>query len=276
VLGIYFAGVGPGILVSALLAPVVLAPGGEWALGWLTMGVLAAVATVVAGRGASGITAKEESDGRSGTALGQLGWAIFAFTLYGLGYISYMTFLVAHARDAGRGVAQVTLVWAALAVAATASGWLWTGLLDRGKGGMALSVLLAVVTLGAALPLLSPSIAVLLLSAVLFGGSFLSVSAAMTALVRRALPPAQWALGLAAAMTLFAAGQIVGPLLTGALADRTGGLDAGLAASAVLLGLAALAATRQSGVGRNTTYSRLPTRRGRAAPPPAPRRRRRR
>ncbi|MBA2277489.1 MAG: YbfB/YjiJ family MFS transporter [Chloroflexia bacterium] len=245
VLGIYFAGVGPGILVSALLAPVVLGSTGQWPLGWLTMGGLAAGSAFVAAWASRSIEPAVVPTQSEPAHLGQLGWAIAAFTLYGLGYISYMTFIVAYQRDLGRDVAQVTLFWAVLALAATASGWVWTSLLDRARGGVAFAVLLGILTIGAALPLLSIGTAALLCSAVLFGGSFLSVSAAMTALVRRALPSHQWALGLAAAMTLFALGQIVGPVVTGALADRTGSLEAGLAASVLLLALAALAATRQ-------------------------------
>ncbi len=73
VLGIYFAGLGPGILVSALLAPIVLAPGGAWSPGWLVLGALGAVVTVVADRAASCTLPGEASTGLGDAALG--GWA---------------------------------------------------------------------------------------------------------------------------------------------------------------------------------------------------------
>ena len=58
-------------------------------------------------------------------------------------------------------------------------------------------------------------------------------------------PPSLWAAGIGAFTTLFAAGQIVGPALVGFVADRAGGLRAGLACSAAVLGLGAIAAWRQ-------------------------------
>jgi MFS family permease len=67
----------------------------------------------------------------------------------------------------------------------------------------------------------------------------------MTLLLRRALPPYQWAQGVALSTALFAAGQAAGPVFTGFLADRAGGLYRGLIVSTVLLALAAIAAGRQ-------------------------------
>ena len=51
--------------------------------------------------------------------------------------------------------------------------------------------------------------------------------------------------GIGAFTTMFAAGQIAGPALVGLVADRAGGLRAGLACSAAVLALGALAAWRQ-------------------------------
>jgi len=74
---------------------------------------------------------------------------------------------------------------------------------------------------------------------------FLSLVTSTTALVRHNLPAALWAQGIAAFTVLFAAGQIVGPALVGFVADRAGGLRAGLACSAAVLALGALAGWRQ-------------------------------
>jgi hypothetical protein len=82
-------------------------------------------------------------------------------------------------------------------------------------------------------------------SAILFGAAFLSVSAAITQLIRQSLAPDQYVAGLAAAITLFALGQVIGPLMTGDLADSSGSLKTGLTASTVFLAIAALVATRQ-------------------------------
>jgi MFS family permease len=106
-------------------------------------------------------------------------------------------------------------------------------------------VLLAVVTTAVALPLASVARPVLAVSAALFGAAFLAVSAAATGLIRQARPEPEWSRTLTVFIALFGAGQVVGPLLTGRLADHIG-LRGGLAVAAGLLTLAVLAACLQS------------------------------
>ena len=75
---------------------------------------------------------------------------------------------------------------------------------------------------------------------------FLSVVASTTALVRHNLPAAAWPGGIAAFTIVFAAGQIVGPSLVGAVADGPRRAGARLrAVGAALLALGALLAARQ-------------------------------
>ena len=245
VVGVFFAGVGPGILLSAALMPMALESHGGWRIGWEVMGVVAAVSCV------AGVwltrTPRDASDsvGPVPAGLGGIGVSIAAFTLFGFGYISYMTFIVAYYRQAGRTVADIAIFWATLGVAATASGWAWRRLLDRSSSTGALAILLGVVTLGAALPLASQRQPVLLASAVLFGIAFLSVSAALTQLLRRTLAPSQWTRGLSVSMTLFGLGQVLAPVVTGQLADISGSLEVGLAISTGILAIATVIATFQ-------------------------------
>ncbi len=83
-------------------------------------------------------------------------------------------------------------------------------------------------------------------SALVFGGAFLAVVTAFTAVARAALPPAQWGPAIAALTAAFALGQCAGPLLTGVLSDA-GGVRAGLGLSAAVLGLGALVSLAQRG-----------------------------
>jgi MFS family permease len=139
-------------------------------------------------------------------------------------------------------VAAVTALWALLAAAATASGWAWRSLLRRPQD--ALVVLLVVVTTAVTLPLASTTTPVLAVSAALFGGAFLAVSAATTALIRQSRSEADWPRTLAGFTVAFGAGQVAGPVLTGQIADHVG-LRGGLAAAAAVLVLATAAASRQ-------------------------------
>jgi len=165
--------------------------------------------------------------------------------LFGTGYIAYITFIVALLRGEGAGVGLVSLFWALLGLAAIASPALWGPLLERLPGGRGLALTMLVLGIGAALPVANPSTVAALLSALLFGGSFLNVVTAVTTVARRILPPHSWTGGIAALTVVFASGQCIGPLLSGVLADRSGGVRLGLALSAGLLLLGAFVALGQ-------------------------------
>ncbi len=174
-----------------------------------------------------------------------LRWALGGYTLFGVGYIGYMTFVIALLREQGASGARVTLFYALLGVAVLASSRIWAGLLDRQKGGRALARLNALLGVATVLPALTSAWPLVLASGLLFGAVFLSVVASTTALVRHNLPPERWASGISAFTIVFAAGQIVGPTVVGWIADGPGGLARGLVFSAVALWLGALLAWRQ-------------------------------
>ena len=82
-------------------------------------------------------------------------------------------------------------------------------------------------------------------SALLFGGSFLSVVTAVTAVARQSLQPHHWTPAIAGLTVAFAAGQCLGPVLAGVLSDRPAGLIVGLALSVGVLLVGAIVALAQ-------------------------------
>ena len=260
VLGLYYGGVGWGIVLSALAVPQVLAAAQAQAHGWrwawwalalacgLACGLLAWPARVMAAREAPATAA-----GSGGLATPQgrrfawrdFGFGLAGYTLFGVGYIGYMTFVIALLREQGVAPGAITLFYALLGLAVVASSRIWAGLLDRCRGGQALALLNGLLGLATVLPAVTQLWPVLLASGLLFGGVFLSVVASTTALVRHNLPPDQWAQGISAFTIVFAAGQIVGPTVVGWVADGPGGLAQGLLYSAGALWLGAALASRQ-------------------------------
>ena len=247
VLGLYYGGTGLGIVLSAgLVRPNSAAEPVMWPQAWLLLALASAVATV--------LTAASTRDLHSPpvrhAARVTVPWTPFAFALagyglFGLGYIGYMTFIITLLREQGLSPPQLTAFFCLLGLAVVASSWLWAGLLQRFRGGQALALLNALLAVATLLPVASSHPVVVFTSGALFGGVFLSVVAATTALVRHNLPPAQWPGGIAAFTILFAAGQIAGPALVGAIADGPGGLLRGLAWSAAALALGAALALCQ-------------------------------
>ena len=257
-LGLYYGGTGWGIVLSALLVPAVLAAAAAqgvphgWAWAWWALALACAAATVVLVWPARVLAqvAPPVSTVASAHAPVDFHWRPFGFALagygmFGVGYIGYMTFVVALLREQGSSGTAITVFYALLGVAVLASSRIWAGLLDRCKGGQALALLNGILGVATVLPALTAAWPVVLLSGLVFGGVFLSVVASTTALVRHNLPPAAWASGISAFTIVFAAGQIVGPTVVGWIADGPGGLARGLVFSAAALWLGAGLASRQ-------------------------------
>ncbi len=252
--GVYYAGPGIGIVLSGILVPVMLGPlGWDWHTAWIALGVLGfltmaaveiplrATQRVLPVRPAA-ITERLFVP-RDYLTL----WpAMVAYTLFGLGYIGYMTFAVAYLRSIDVAPALVQGFWIVLGIFAASSGFTWRPLIRRLQPHHMLSLVLATLATGALLPVLVAQTWSFVLSAVLFGGTFTAVANVVTLQVRAQLPPARWTMVMGNAVALFAVGQLIGPTLTGLVSDMRGGLALGLLGSALILALGAIVALRVS------------------------------
>ncbi|MBS7807757.1 YbfB/YjiJ family MFS transporter [Variovorax sp. PCZ-1] len=267
-IGIYYAGAGLGITVSALSVPSVMTwaqqttgatmPGAQfasWAWGWWALTVACLVATAVMLWPAQVMRPWLSALRQSATQTASLNvqsnhhWrhllpALAAYSCFGMGYIGYMTFVIALLRQQGSSNGQITLFYALLGSACMLSAPLWARLLKR-KDGWPLAVLNGLVGMATMLAAVVDAYGWMLMSGLLFGACFLQVVASTTALVRHQWPAAQWAQGIALFTIIFAAGQIIGPTLVGWIADGAGGLQRGLMASALILWAGAVMAVFQ-------------------------------
>jgi len=253
VIGLYFGGVGMGILVMGLGLPVLLdATPSAWRHVWVGMGVLSLLVFGPASRVSRAVPSWPGRSGRTGRApivTAAMTPAVAAYFLFGLGYITYMTFVVAFLGEAAWTPWGVSGFWLVLGASTFVSGFAWPRLLPDAPAGRGLAIRLGVVAAGTAVPLLSSSVPGVLLSAVLFGGGFLSVVSSITEIIRRGLEPRAWSASIAFFTVVFSVGQTLGPLVSGALADAAGGLSAGLWLSAAVLSLAVAIAVLQAEVG---------------------------
>lgn len=253
-IGLYYGGTGFGIVLSALLVPAALAaaeplPHG-WAWAWWALALACCAVTAVLLWPARQLRDLAPMAPAGDARAGNFTWRPFAFALagyamFGVGYIGYMTFVIALLREQGASGSAVTVFYALLGLAVLASSRIWARLLDRYKGGQVLALLCALLGLATVLPALTAAWPVVLASGLLFGAVFLSLVASTTALVRHNLPQAAWGAGISAFTIVFAAGQIVGPTIVGWIADGPGGLARGLVFSALALWLGAALAWQQ-------------------------------
>ncbi|GAA1707306.1 YbfB/YjiJ family MFS transporter [Fodinicola feengrottensis] len=240
-LGLYFTGPGAGIVVSAVAIPPLVSAYG-WRLGWVTLGALCLaglVLTAAAVRRLPADPVARDRPKRRSAPLRPLVSVLVTYAIYGAGYTAYMTFVIAFLTAASGG-SVITLFWLVLGGCGVASSIVWTPLLQRLPGQVIAAILLGGTTAGAALLVLVPGPVAWFGSAVLFGGSFLTVVTAITGCAQQMLPPDRWAAAIAALTIAFAIGQCVGPVLAGTLSDRVGGVPAGLAIGAALLGVSTL------------------------------------
>ncbi len=233
-----FGGVGAGIALSG--AVVLLLPATpDWRAAWVSCAALAFILMIVAwplrpGPGAAP-AAVQQAAGRPSPHR----WfaaLLASYSLEGVGYIIAGTFLVAAINEnspawAGSGA------WVLVGLAALPAPALWARLGRRWARPTLLLTALLIQAGGIALPALAPGVGPALVSAVLFGGTFLGVASLALALGAHL----QYPRAVAVLTTGYSTGQILGPLLVTPLLHG-GYRIALLAGAAVVLAAAAAAA----------------------------------
>lgn len=243
---LYFGGAGIGLMLSAVAIPWLLDSYGAagWPLAWQLLGGISVLMTIASVWAAARVAEPQAGGGSAAWPLRAFLPQLAAYIGFGLGYIAYMTFVIAWLRDNGGGTGLVVAVWFTLGLFTLVAPAVWTGPCDRWPGGRPLAAVMATMAVGAALPVASVAAPAMLLSAALFGVAGFSAPSAVGAFIRKALPKPAWGPAIATFTTAFAASQIAGPIVTGWIADWTGSLRLGLLGSAALLlggGLVALA-----------------------------------
>ena len=246
-IAIYFAGGGIGLMLTGVAVPLLLEPQGSaaWPLAWRGMGYVSLLMSVAAAWSAWGIAEPGKMAGEARWALRPFAAELAAYALFALGYIGYMTFVIAWMRQNGASTVTVIAMWFTLGLATLLAPLVWRKAAEHWPGGRPLAAVMGVLTAGAALPLASAHAAAMLLSAALFGSAMFSAPSSVGSFIKRALPRPAWGSAIATFTVVFAAGQIAGPVVIGWLADRSGSLRIGLAASAALLAIGAVAALAQ-------------------------------
>jgi predicted MFS family arabinose efflux permease len=169
-MGLALSGPGVGVILTGLMVPFLVAGDHtHWPRAWMMMALLGFVAllgvsfnTRQFGGAASSV---DEVEAKEPVHFGALRVAFVAYFLFGLGYIAYMTFLVAYVRSLGASPAAVAVAWAVLGGSMLVSTSVWRRSFERERGGRTLALMGIGGSLSAALPLLSNSVPMLLLSA---------------------------------------------------------------------------------------------------------------
>ena len=239
-LGLHFAGVGLGIVVSGLAAAA-MAQTLAWNQQWICLGALGAVFFVPAWRWlpapAPAVAANTEASA-GGPTRRWLQLLMASYFCAGFGYVVSATFIVAILGKlpllAGRGA----WVWVLVGLAATPSSFFWDRI-TRVLGQIPALALAYGLQIGSiVLPAMSDDVTLNLLSALLFGGTFAGIVSLTLSLIGRHFPqnPAK---AMARLTLSYGVAQIAAPAMAGMIAAGTGSYHNALwvAAAAMLCGL---------------------------------------
>jgi len=250
-IAIYFGGGGLGQLLSGATTPLILERMGQeiWPETWLLLGIASAIAFVPACLAANRL---RQEDGGSAAAdtvdplpYSRMLPALGGYFMFGLGYLIYLTFLVAWMRNEGSSATLVAVVWSLMGIATMLSPFIWRRVLAWSRGGEAMAAANLVTGLGVLCALaINPPLGVIL-SACLVGVSLYIVPTSATTFGRRNLSQAQWGRSFAAFTTVFSIGQMIGPVASGSLSDATNDIAPGLIAAGGILVFGAVVAVLQ-------------------------------
>ena len=215
----------------------------DWRTAWVSCAALAFILMVVAWPlrpGPAGPPAAAQRQGDLPSTHRCFAALLTSYSLEGVGYIIAGTFLVAAINENSPGWVGSS-AWVLVGLAALPAPALWARLSRRWARPTLLLAALLIQAAGIALPALAPGAGPALLSAVLFGGTFLGIASLALALGAHL----QYPRAVAVLTTGYSTGQILGPLLVTPLlhsASHGSGYRIALLVSAAVVLAAAIAA----------------------------------
>lgn len=239
--GIFYGGVGLGIFLSSLLIPI-LNRLYSWEGVWLGLSGVSMLLVLIVWISMKDEPLSFEKTSKQESALcvpplKWIPWLIVAYGLEGLGYIVTGTFIVSIAKEIPSFHGDATVVWMVVGLAAIPSCIIWSELAK--KIGFVKSLVLAMTlqAFGIALPALWVSQIGVVLSALLFGATFMGITTLATTLARQ-MSPFNSSRIIGILTSIYAGGQMIGPSIAGIISTATQNYDAVLlgAASVVLVG----------------------------------------
>ncbi|KEF36938.1 MULTISPECIES: YbfB/YjiJ family MFS transporter [Bacillaceae] len=239
--GYFYSGVGFGIFFSTLFIPS-FNDLYMWEGVWVGLAIVSSILTIfvwfwLKDSPNSNVKKDVQIVITQAPPLKWLTWLIIAYGLEGLGYIVTGTFIVSIAEKTPIFSIDSAIVWMVVGLGAIPSCIIWSTLAK--KWGYVKSLVFSMIlqSIGIALPAFWLSQSSLLISALLFGATFMGITTLATTLARQ-MSPSNSSRIIGYLTAIYAAGQMIGPTIAGILLSYTQSFNLALigAASVVFIG----------------------------------------
>lgn len=241
--GLFYSGVGLGIFTSSIILSCldhVL----NWQWLWIVFALFCTILTIFVWKWLKDPSPlrspKGKQDQHSAWAVPPKSWLpviMAAYGLEGFGYIVTGTFIVSIAEKTYTFSLGPSIVWLVVGLAAAPSCIIWSFLAKKWGFVRSLFCAMTLQAFGIAIPVFWLSKMSMLLSALLFGGTFMGITTLATTLSRQISPKnSNQIIGYLTA--IYGIGQMIGPSISGLLLDYTNSYQTALitASSSVFTG----------------------------------------
>ncbi|RSL30384.1 YbfB/YjiJ family MFS transporter [Salibacterium salarium] len=238
--GIFYSGVGFGIFFSTLFIPS-LNNLFEWEGVWVGLAIVSIILTIFVWfwlKDSPNTMKKDEQQiNTQAPPLKWLPWLITAYGLEGLGYIVTGTFIVSIAEKSPTFSIDPTFVWMVVGLGAIPSCIIWSTLAKKSGFVKTLVFSMILQSIGIALPVFWLTQSSFIISALLFGATFMGITTLATTLARQ-MSPSNSSRIIGYLTATYAAGQMIGPTIAGILSSYTQSFNSALigAATVVFIG----------------------------------------
>ena len=237
--GYLYSGVGIGIALSGIFAPLFDSAGG-WQASWQGLAVGGSIFGIVAWRTLSKtlcLAAEKPVEMRHmNYFMRDYKWYVLlvAYGLEGIGYIITATFIVQMIKAMPELSHIANQSWIVIGLAAAPSTLLWAELAKKTDIKVSLILAFALQALGILLTVAIPNQVSVLIGGALFGGTFMGITSLTITLAGKMKPENQME-AIGELTTVYAIGQILGPIVAAYLQKNVNSLAPSFFAASVLI-----------------------------------------
>ncbi len=222
--GYLYSGVGIGIAFTGIFVPIFDAFG-DWTISWYGLALGGSLFGIVAWYTLSkviydktGETGKSQS---RNCFIRDYQWYVLllSYGLEGIGYIITATFIVQMINSMPELSHIANQSWVLIGLAAIPSTYLWALLAKKTNIKVSLILAFALQAMGILLPVILPNQLSTLIGGALFGGTFMGITSLSITLAQQLQPKAQMQ-AIGELTTVYALGQIIGPIVAAYLQNQ--------------------------------------------------------